>query len=384
MTLRPELRDALSEPHDERRAHANWEAIERRRRPTPAFPARRGVFVVALAAAALVVVGLLATRGPGPLHTDDGSIAHGVLLEQATTLDDGSVIRLDADARLEVLENAGDHVRFWLHAGAAHFDVVPGGPRRWAIESGGVTVEVLGTAFVVDRTGETVRVAVDRGSVLVRGPTAPGGMQRLHAGESITVPVEAPTLAAETIAAPTTVATADRSDLAPPSPPTTRAIEPVAPRPSHAPSASAASDTVASADPPSPSVDAPPVPEAIATRLRDVDTLRAQGRLDEAVALLGTIEDDPSAGRERPLAAYTRARLLLDRRDRPADAADAFARAITLGLRAPLLEDARARRVEALTRAGDAEGARAAAAEYRAQHPGGRWTADVDRWSAAP
>ncbi|MFO0685673.1 MAG: FecR family protein [Sandaracinus sp.] len=375
MTLRRELRDALDEPHDEQRAHANWEAIERKRRPTPAFPARRGIAVLGLAAAALVAVGVLAMpRAPGPLRLPDGAEARGVLAASRTTLDDGSVITLADAARLEVLENAGDHVRFWLHEGRAHFDVVPGGPRRWAIESGGVTVEVLGTAFEVDRTEGAVEVAVDRGSVLVRGPTAPGGMQRLRAGESITVAIEARTLAA-TEDAPSPEPAAPPSTLVPSSPPPRE--EPPA---SHV-SIAALAPGSREAAPVEPSADAP---AAVVARLRDVDTLRAQGRIDEAVALLVTIEDDPSAGRERPLAAYTRARLLLDRRDQPREAASAIDRAITLGLRAPLLEDARARRVEALARAGDAEGARAAAAEYRAHHPDGRWIADVDRWSATP
>ncbi len=383
MTLRRELRESLGEPHHEARAHANWEAVERRRRPTPAFPARRGMLALGLAAAALVAVGVLAMpRAPGPLRTPDGAEAHGLLAGAATTLDDGSVITLAGTARLEVLENAGDHVRLWLHEGEAHFDVVPGGPRRWAIESGGVTVEVLGTSFVVHRDGDTVRVAVDRGSVLVRGPTAPGGMQRLHAGESITVAVEARALAAAPTASSGRAPAPETPDLAPSPPPSAASDAP----PAHRASITAVVAESRQADEEAPRTEPPSAeaPEAVAARLRDVDTLRAQGRIDEAVALLVTIEDDPSAGRERPLAAYTRARLLLDRRDEPGEAASAIERAIALGLRAPLLEDARARRVEALARAGDTEGARAAAAEYRAQHPQGRWAADVDRWCAAP
>ena len=113
------------------------------------------------------------------------------------------------------------------------------------------------------------------------------------------------------------------------------------------------------------------------------DALRAQGRLDEAATLLAAIADDPTAGNQRALAAFTLARLEIDRRHHPVEAAAAFERAIELGLRAPLLEDARARRVEALSLAGDLAAARVAAETYLTHHPEGRWRTEVERWSAA-
>lgn len=366
-----ELREALREPHEEARARANWEAIQRRRRgPTPRVPSSGGLWLGALGlgVAALVFFAFGLGRTPGPLVTADGTPASGVLEGEVVTLDDGSEIRLDAGARLEVLENTGDHVRFWLHEGAAHFDVVPHGPRRWAIEAGLVTVEVLGTAFTVARTAHEVRVAVERGSVLVRSPRARDGMQRLQAGESVTLPADE-----------TPEAEAEASVVAPPA--TTLAAVDVAP----APRARESATPTTRASAPEPSESAPVESAAPRTpRLRDVDALRAAGRTEEAAAMLQTIADDPSAGAERALAAFTRARLELDRLEQPAEAARAFAQAIALGLRAPLVEDARARRVEALARAGDGPGARAAAEEYRLHHPDGRWSAEVERWSASP
>lgn len=100
--------------------------------------------------------------------------------------------------------------------------------------------------------------------------------------------------------------------------------------------------------------------------------------------MLDTIARDPSAGRDRPLAAFTRGRIQLDRLAQPREAAAAFAQAITLGLREPLLEDARARRVEALAHASDASGAREAAADYARLYPSGRWQTEVQAWSEAP
>jgi len=353
-----DLKRALREPHDEARAHRNWEAITRRRYPTPKLGARfaMGSALVLGLGVAVALVTLALPHAPGPLVRENGARAQGMLDQREIALDDGSVITLEDGARLEVLENTGDHVRFWLHEGVAHFDVVPGGPRRWAIETGLVTVEVLGTAFSVARTVESVTVAVARGSVLVRGPTAPDGMRRLGAGESLTLPAgEQPTVArVESAPAP--------AEATPEARARPHAHETVAP--------------IENEDEDEDEI------EAAAPRLRDVDALRAAGRIDEAVTLLDAISNDPTAGRERALAAFTRARLELDRRGRPSDAAAAFDRAIALGLREPLREDAEARRVEALARASDTDGARRAADDYRAHHPNGRWLADVERWSA--
>ena len=135
----------------------------------------------------------------------------------------------------------------------------------------------------------------------------------------------------------------------------------------------------------------PPAPEptpapAIPTaqdRLRDADRLRAAGQLEDAAQLLSAIVEDPSAGSERALAAFTLGRLELDRRARPQQAADAFGRAIDLGLRPPLLEDARARRVQALARV-DREAARRAADDYLAHHPEGRWRTEIEAWIEGP
>jgi len=360
-----EIRQVLREPHDEARARRNWDAIARRRHRTPSIGSSRPVIALALGLG-LMTAGALAMFGlphaPGPLALEDGTRAHGTIDRRSITLDDGSRISLDEGTRLEILENTGDHVRLWLHEGVAHFDVVPGGPRRWAIETGLVTVEVLGTAFSVARTALEVRVAVERGSVLVRGPTAPDGMRRLAAGESLTLPAGEPSL---------TASPATQSD---PAPAQAQAPEATRTRPIEV---HEAAETLE--------------PEAIATeqapmapRMRDVDALRAEGRIDDAIALLETIGNDPSAGRERPLAAFTRGRLELDRRDRPMEAAAAFAQAIELGLREPLLEDAQARRVEAFARASDVAAAREAADVYRHEHPEGRWSAEVERWSPAP
>jgi hypothetical protein len=73
----------------------------------------------------------------------------------------------------------------------------------------------------------------------------------------------------------------------------------------------------------------------------------------------------------------------LDALGNPAQAVLAFQRALDLELPMTLAEDAEARLVEALVRAGRADKARAAADRYRSHHPNGARRADVDRWSPA-
>ncbi|HEX5064036.1 MAG TPA: hypothetical protein VFV99_31870 [Kofleriaceae bacterium] len=86
--------------------------------------------------------------------------------------------------------------------------------------------------------------------------------------------------------------------------------------------------------------------------------------------------DDPRAS----LAAFTLGRVLLDDLGEAREAAGAFADAIRLAPQGPLAEDALARRVEALARAGDTDEAHALAFQYLDQFPRGRWLRMVRRF----
>jgi transmembrane sensor len=101
------------------------------------------------------------------------------------------------------------------------------------------------------------------------------------------------------------------------------------------------------------------------------DALRAAGKVGEAAALLDralTVDSrNPGAG----LAAFTLGRLALDL-DQPTRAARAFQRVIELGSPHGLLEDAYARRAEALIRAGDHAAAEAAVGDYERAYPDAR------------
>jgi tetratricopeptide (TPR) repeat protein len=106
--------------------------------------------------------------------------------------------------------------------------------------------------------------------------------------------------------------------------------------------------------------------------LVEADRLRAAGKgaqaadlLDEAIA---RDPDDPGAG----VAAFTLGRLALDTLGDPERAAVAFARVIELGSPAGLVEDAYARRADALLRAGRLDDAERAIDDYEAAYPKGR------------
>lgn len=393
-----ELQRAARLPHDEGRAHRNWEAIEARRRPARtrmrAMPFALGG--LALAAAALL---LLARPAPaGPLVLRDGSLRGGALMGPVVSFDDGSHVELE-DARVELLENTGAQVRLWLHRGRTRFDIVPGGPRRWVIESGEVTVEVLGTAFVVEREAHRIRVEVERGSVLVRGADVPEGMRRLGAHESIEVALhprgiheasidgEDVVIAAAEASTPSAPeATEDRAleaDVHASDEADVRGDEATAASEPGTRTRSAADRSSAGSEPPAGDLghdDATePRPE---DPLVTADRLRAAGRIEEALAVLSAVTDGEGPRRERALAAFTMGRVLLDRQHRYAAAATAFERAIELGLAEPLLEDARARLTEARWAAGDRAGARSAAERYLTHHPSGRWRARVEEWAA--
>jgi tetratricopeptide (TPR) repeat protein len=106
--------------------------------------------------------------------------------------------------------------------------------------------------------------------------------------------------------------------------------------------------------------------------LVEADRLRAAGKAAEAADLLDEAiardPDDPGAG----VAAFTLGRLALDSLGQPVRAAAAFARVIELGSPAGLLEDAYARRADALLRAKRLDDAEGAIEDYEAAYPKGR------------
>jgi transmembrane sensor len=361
--LRAPLRQALEDPASEQELRRVWGLIQHRRaqararRDVRTF-ARWGALGLAVAVVALVAVVVLRapsrfiSRAPGPLLVGTAAPAVLVARQGGVSLSDGSHIDLAPSARLEVVDNSGRAFVSVLHAGRATFEVRPDGPRRWTIEAGLASVEVVGTRFSVTREPTSVEVAVEHGIVLVRGERVPDRIQRLTAGQRLRVSAPDPTPALTSV----------RPDGLP---------DPVP----------AGVDGVPSAVPDR----GTPVRSASAALgfdalLGRADAERRAGNLRAAEATLdAAVAAAPDRGRAA-LAAFTLGKLLLDGSGRPADAARAFSRAVTLGPPAAIAEDALARLVEAEGRAGHIERARTAARQYAARYPNGPKLYAVNRW----
>jgi transmembrane sensor len=110
------------------------------------------------------------------------------------------------------------------------------------------------------------------------------------------------------------------------------------------------------------------------------DVARLSGHAARAVDPLRRVLRDHASDPRAPLAAFTLGRVLLDELGRPGEAAGAFSQARRLAPGGPLEEDALAREVEALSRAGETDRAREAAAVYVERYPSGRRLRSVRRF----
>lgn len=355
--------EALREGGSELGAQRVWgrlsKTLERRPRRRP---------VRALLAVAAVFLAIVATWAgwprevlePGPLTVAGEPLCerHLLALQQVPTaiaLADGSVLRSVQPARLELLENSAHVFSVFLHSGEVQFEVQPGGPRRWTIETGLVTVEVVGTKFNVARSGGGVRVSVERGVVLVRGERVPNRVRRLEHGQTFELTTEDP----------------------PPSPAPLPAVSPVAPAPVRRapPRSPKPPEVVVQTEEPAP-LDAgefDPAREKTPEELFTLaDVARVAGHDTEAISLLERIiaayPDDPMA----PVAAFTIGKLQLEQLRDFAAASESFERADTLGIPDALREQTFVRWVEALGRAGQRTRCREVAQQYRQLFPGAR------------
>ncbi|HJL19888.1 MAG TPA: FecR family protein, partial [Sandaracinaceae bacterium LLY-WYZ-13_1] len=205
----PPLKRWLDSPTDEARIVRMWSEV-RRRRQGP----RRGRWIALAAAgtvaAAAAVAGLVvaARDDPDALPMADGALPGTIETDaqsrRTVAMADGSTLELAPGSRLETIENAEGRFATLLARGTVRVSVVPGGPRRWVVESGLATVEVIGTVFTVDRSRRGVRVSVERGVVLVRGERVPDRVARLSRGQALFVPRAPPTEVAARAPAPAT------------------------------------------------------------------------------------------------------------------------------------------------------------------------------------
>jgi transmembrane sensor len=398
--LRFPLRSALRDDVDDAVLHRMWQEIDGR---FPAAPVRRRSW--SASAVAVVVAGVLGASGvagialssllrrgdAGPLRRADGAALAAVEAAPngprgtSVALADGSRIELERGARLEPLESSGTTFAAVLARGSAVFEVRPGGPRRWTIECGLATVEVVGTRFSCERRAGRLRVTVDRGTVLVRGERVPDRARRLGAGEVIDIlerpPEAAPAAPADPIPSP--------SEAVAPAPPRQAGALPRAALAAAAPPAWRDLARGGRHEEAFRALGADGLRrETRRLGVRDLlalaDVARLSGHPADAVAPLERILSEFSSDPQAPLAAFALGRIELDALSHPPEARAAFERALALGVPAGLREDTRARLVEACVRAGEAGAAAAAASAYAREYPGGRYTRAIEAWLSGP
>jgi len=353
--LKYPLKDGLRDPADEAAVSRMWQAIDSR------FPRRRSrlslsiILAPALAAAAGVAMVAFVRHDAGPLRLANGAAI--VAVDAPATglklsLSDGSSVDLGPGARFEPIESSASSFIAVLDRGDASFDVQPGGPRRWQIECGLATIEVVGTHFSCARAPDRLHVGVERGVVLVRGERVPNRVRRLAAGESLDV------FDAQVAPASATTEGGDSEGATLANPALAEPPAPVAPEPAARARASGGWRELARnghhreafATLGTQGIRREVKRLGIADLFALADVARLSGHPTEAVAPLQRIVDGFPADRQAPLAAFALGRLLLDDLNRPAAAAAAFNRALELGPPRSLREDVRLRLEEARSR----------------------------------
>ena len=336
----------LSALHDKRRRN-------RRRQLTLVG----GASVCGLAVIAFVV--LRPDSQPVPQRTAASTVSPSRM-----QLADGSDVALrDAATRVVADEVTPGRVSVALLAGQARFDVLHREDRVFRVRSGDVTIEVLGTAFEVEREATRTRVAVLRGRVAVSWPS---GRAELSAGEAgwFPRPVE------RDAGGPLEVAThsAKHAQHKPNSNGTASAWR----EPAEQGDFEHAYELLAHAP--------QPVADNVEELLLAADSARLSGHAQAALPFLRQVIAKHAQDSRAPLAAFTLGGVLMQQLGQPREAEAAYARARELSLNSSLAEDALARQVEATYRAGDTARARTLATEYLARYPKGRRVHAVQRF----
>jgi transmembrane sensor len=386
--------ERLLEPSiDEARIASVWHRIRQtRERGHRVLP--RWSFAIPLAAAAVIAIVLAwPSQHGGPLAVRDGSVALAPGAElganslRRLSLDDGSTVQVAAASRVQVLANDAEQFSLLLSNGHVDFDVRPGGPRHWQIETSRATVEVVGTQFIVDSDAHHLVVEVSRGVVVVRGERVPGRVVRLTAGQHVEIAdadakadAKASPNAGEQTSA-VQVASAAPDVVAPPQvtePVVEPKVEPSEPSregPSHGPAPAAKHAGNHSAATPSktstPSTAGAAQRDPITAALADADQRRTNGDAAGAAAALEQALAGAHADESAGLAEFTLGRIYLENLHEPTRAVAAFDHVLAIGMPLGLLEDARARRIEALVKAGRTDDAKVALVDYDRQYPHG-------------
>jgi transmembrane sensor len=144
---------------------------------------RRTRYLAWASAAALAAIAIVLAQVP---IFDPPLVGHRTQLgeQRSIVLDDGSIITLNTLSEATVQFSRSTR-RVALLAGEAMFDVVGDPDRPFVVETGSVSLKVIGTKFSVYRRNDSTRVAVVEGSVRAVSSLAPDQHLVVRAGEGI-------------------------------------------------------------------------------------------------------------------------------------------------------------------------------------------------------
>ena len=355
------------------RVHVEWSEDRARAVERSMFARKRrrtqmkGAMAVAFTVIAILSFGVAWKRlhGDKPAPQALGPTTAPALEGQSITFADGSVAApLDPQSLVQSKEVTASKIDVELVKGSAHFEVSKHPERVFRVEAGNVTVEVLGTGFVVERLGDGARVSVEHGRVKVQWGA---GSTILGDGQGSTFPP----------AAEATSTTATSVDTAPP--PSTSTSATIAPKATWKVLAHDGEFDKAYA---ALKVEGGPtaVHDDAGELLLAADVARLSHHPADAVVHLRRVVTAHAGDPRAPLAAFTLGRVLLEELGQPGQAAEAFAKARALGGAGPLAEDALAREVEAWWRAGATDKAHERAEEYVKLYPKGLRVRSVKKY----
>jgi TolA-binding protein len=148
---------------------------------------RAWVFGFGLVAAGATAAAVLMVNRPDSTLTFDvvnGSVSDGGYVRAKASggtelrFSDGSSLALDPGTSTRVTDIDAHGSRVLLESGRAHVKVTHRPAAKWVVDAGPYSVHVVGTEFDVRWSGseEVLDVQMQRGTVIVRGPLARGGL----------------------------------------------------------------------------------------------------------------------------------------------------------------------------------------------------------------
>jgi transmembrane sensor len=162
----------------------------------PVTPARlpvaerhgRARYLAWASAAALAVIAVVLVRSP---VFEPPPISHRTELgeQRSIVLDDGSIMILNTLSEATVQFSRATR-QVTLVAGEAMFDVVSNPDRPFVVETGAMSLSVLGTKFSVYRKKNSTRLAVVEGAVSAVSRYAPGNNVVVRTGEGAVATVQ--------------------------------------------------------------------------------------------------------------------------------------------------------------------------------------------------